>query len=208
MRKTSIGIFIFDEVDPLDFVGPFEVFCRTRLTPGAESRRSNEAAPFAVCTIAENSAPIITAGGLQIVPQFDFAGMPPLDLLVIPGGLGTRPLLNNNHVIDWIREKAGQAERVASVCTGALLLARAGLLRGRRATTHWSALELLASLDETITIERTERVVNDGVITSAGVSAGIDMALTVVELLYGEAVANDTAHYIEFLRSRQRFCSL
>jgi transcriptional regulator GlxA family with amidase domain len=147
MRKTSIGIFIFDEVDPLDFVGPFEVFCRTRLTPGAESRRSNEAAPFAVCTIAENSAPIITAGGLQIVPQFDFAGMPPLDLLVIPGGLGTpinRPLLNNNHVIDWIREKAGQAERVASVCTGALLLARAGLLRGRRATTHWSALELLA----------------------------------------------------------------
>jgi transcriptional regulator GlxA family with amidase domain len=202
VHKTRVGIFIFDDVDPLDFVGPFEVFCRTRLIPGVQSRRSEQSAPFQVYTVAEKSAPVITAGGLQVVPHFDFWRAPRADLLVIPGGLGTRALLDRGDVINWIRQRAGEAENVASVCTGALLLARAGLLQGRRATTHWGALDLLASLDDTLVIERTERVVHDGVITSAGVSAGIDMALAVVELLHGRAVADETAQYIEFSRTQ------
>ena len=137
-----------------------------------------------------------------MIPQFKFGRAPTADLLVIPGGVGTRALLDRRHVIDWIRQQAREAETVTSVCTGALLLARAGLLRGRRATTHWGALDLLGSLDETLIVERTERVVHDGVITSAGISAGIDMALTVVELLHGRAVADETAKYIEFSRAQ------
>ena len=152
-------------------------------------------------TVARSLNPVDATGGLRVLPHFDFAGAPPIDVLVIPGGFGTRELLDDREVREWIQQAASSAQRTTSVCTGALLLARAGLLSGRRATTHWGAHDLLASLDSTIVVERHLRVVEDGIVTSAGVAAGIDMALSVVESLHGKAVADETARYIEFPRS-------
>jgi transcriptional regulator GlxA family with amidase domain len=200
MHKLNTAIFIFDGVEVLDFAGPFEVFSRTRLVPGVESRRSDASAPFNVFTVARSLGQVQATGGLRVLPHFDFAGAPPIDLLVIPGGFGTRQLLDDLDVRKWIRETAREARRTMSVCTGALLLAKASLLSSRRATTHWGAHDLLAELDSTIEVERQLRVVDDGIVTSAGVAAGIDMALSVVESIHGKAVADETAKYIEFPR--------
>ena len=201
--KTSVGIFIFDNVEVLDFAGPFEVFSRTRTVPGADSRRSDDSAPFRVVTIARSHEIVTATGGLRIVPDHAFADEPPIDLLVVPGGFGTRGLLSDTFVLDWIRSRAASAGHVTSVCSGALLLAKAGLLKGRRATTHHAALDLLATLDPTIDVDHTARVVEDGVVSSAGVSAGIDMAFTMVERLCGKAVADETARYIEYVRAER-----
>jgi transcriptional regulator GlxA family with amidase domain len=200
VNQLHVGIFIFDDVEVLDFAGPFEVFSRTRLTPGVDSRRSEDTAPFRVFTVAAHARPVTATGGLRILPDYDFAVAPPIDLLVVPGGFGTRPLLKDPVVLEWIRRAAVSARRIASVCTGALVLAQAGLLAGRRATTHWGAFDLLASLDPSVQVETTRRVVEDGVVTSAGVSAGIDMALELVEGLCGREVADDTARYMEYSR--------
>jgi transcriptional regulator GlxA family with amidase domain len=200
-RRRNVGILVFDNVEVLDFAGPFEVFSRTRLEPGVESRRSDDTAPFRVFTVAPASGQITATGGLRVLPEYDFDTVPRIDLLVVPGGFGTRPLLANESVLEWIRTQAATADMVTSVCTGSLLLARAGLLKNRRATTHWSSLDALASLDDSITVERELRVVDDGIVTSAGVSAGIDMALAVVESLHGRQVADETAYYIEYRRT-------
>src|SRR2546426_2075098 len=137
-----------------------------------------------------------TVRGLLTHPE-----APPIDLLVVPGGFGTRTLLHDEPTLGWIRRIAASALKVTSVCTGALLLAQAGLLDGRRATTHWGALELLESLDKGAKVERDVRVVDDGIITSAGVASGLDMALYVVEMLVGRAVADETARYIELRKA-------
>jgi len=200
--KINTGIFIFDGVEVLDLAGPFEVFSRTRLQPGTASRRSDDTAPFEVFTIAATREVVRATGGLSVLPQHDFASAPRVDLLVIPGGFGTRALLEDTPTLDWIRRTAGAARTVTSVCTGSLLLARAGLLAGRRATTHWGAYDLLAGLDPTVTVEREARVVTDGIVSSAGVAAGIDMAFAVVESICGRAVADETAKYIEYPRTR------
>jgi transcriptional regulator GlxA family with amidase domain len=197
-RKLQVGILVFDDVEVLDFAGPFEVFSRTRTTPGLESRRSEDSAPFNVFTVAPRPGTIVATGGLKVVPRFDFTTSPAIDVLVVPGGFGTRPLLEDAEVLNWIRRTAAGAERVTSVCTGALLLAQAGLLAGRRATTHWSSLDRLAGLDASITVDGGQRVVDDVVITSAGVSAGLDMAFTVVARYCGREVAIETARYIEY----------
>lgn len=202
MGRRNVGILIFDGVEVLDFAGPYEVFSRTRLEPGPVSRRSEATAPFRVFTVARAVQTVTATGGLQVVPDFGFDDVPPVDLLVIPGGFGTRELMGDPELLEWIRRRADDAEQVASVCTGSLLLAAAGLLAGRRATTHWGALDLLAELDPTITVEAGARVVSDGIISSAGVAAGIDMAFQVVEMLHGRDVADETAAYIEYPRSR------
>jgi transcriptional regulator GlxA family with amidase domain len=202
VEKINVGIFIFDGVEVLDFAGPFEVFSRTRLQPGTASRRSDDTAPFEVFTIGATREVVGATGGLSILPQHDFASAPRVDLLVIPGGFGTRPLLEDTGALDWIRRTAATARTVTSVCTGSLLLARAGLLAGRRATTHWGAYDLLAGLDPTVTVDREARVVTDGIVSSAGVAAGIDMAFGVVETICGRAVADETAKYIEYPRQR------
>ncbi len=198
MNPVSVGILLFDGVEVLDFAGPFEVFSQARLVPGVASRRTNEGAPFQVFTVAKVTALLQAVGGLQVLPHYHFADCPPIDLLVVPGGVGTRALLEDGEVLAWIHRVAAGAKLVTSVCTGSLLLARTGLLAGRRATTHWGALDLLASLDPTIEVERTARVVRDGVFSSAGVAAGMDMAFSVVAHLCGEDAARDTAHYIEY----------
>lgn len=200
--KTAVGIFIFPDVEVLDFAGPFEVFSRTRTVPGADSRRNDDSAPFRVFTVARTRDVVTAIGGLRVIPDFGWHDAPAIDLLVVPGGFGTRPLLKDQATLDWIAKVAGRASQVTSVCTGALLLAQIGLLKGRRATTHWAAHDLLASLDPSIQVDRAARVVHDGVFTSAGVSAGIDMAFAVVEQLCGRDVADETARYIEYPRAR------
>lgn len=200
-EKMNVGILVFDDVEVLDFCGPFEVFSRTRTMPGAESRRSDEAAPFHVFTVAKKREPVTATGGLKLVPHHGYADAPHIDLLVVPGGFGARALVTESETLDWVKRISAAARLTTSVCTGSLVLASAGLLAGRRATTHWGAIDLLESLDAGMTVERDARYVDDGIITSAGVAAGIDMAFHVVEQLFGKAVADDTAHYIDYPRT-------
>ena len=203
MKKINLGIFIFDEVEVLDFAGPFEVFSRTRLLKGAESRRSDESAPFNPFTVSIDTKPLTATGGLKIIADYTFNNFPKIDILIVPGGYGTRTLLNNEILLKWIKAVSDKANITASVCTGSLLLAKAGLLEGKRATTHWGAIEALKSISKDIQVITERRVVNDEIITSAGVSSGIDMAFMIVENLYGEQVASDTSKYIEFHRSKE-----
>ncbi|MEM9406969.1 MAG: DJ-1/PfpI family protein [Acidobacteriota bacterium] len=196
LRRRSVGILLFENVEVLDFAGPFEVFSRARLEPGAPSRRSEDSAPFDVFTVSASGERLEATGGLVVEPKESFASAPPIDILLVPGGFGTRALTNHEPTISWIRERAAAASLVTSVCTGALLLAEAGLLEGRRATTHHGALELLRRPG--IDVVEGVRVVEDGVVSSAGVAAGIDMAFHVVSKLCGEAVARETAEYIEY----------
>ncbi len=198
MERWNVGILVFDDVEVLDFAGPFEVFSRTRTVPGTESRRDESSAPFAVFTVARSAAPVTATGGLVIQPRFGFGSAPPMDLLLVPGGFGTRALLEDVETLEWIAARSRAARLTASVCTGALLLAKCGVLEGRRATTHWGALDLLASLHDPAKVVRDARVVEDGVITSAGVAAGMDLAFRIVERLCGRAVAEETARYIEY----------
>ncbi len=201
MDRWNVGILVFQQVEVLDFAGPFEVFSRVRLTPGIDSRRSEDTAPFSVFTVARSRSSIQATGGLEVLPHHSFADAPRIDLLVVPGGFGTRALLEDRAVLDWVRQTAARSRLVTSVCTGSLLLAKAGLLEGRHATTHWGALDLLQSLGTGIAVERELRVVDDGVITSAGVASGIDMSFQVVEKLCGRSVADETAKFIEYRRA-------
>ena len=151
-------------------------------------------------TAARTYDPVTASGGLTIMPRCSFMDAPHIDLLVVPGGFGTRPLLNDEETLSWIHKVADSSRLTTSVCTGSLLLAKAGLLEGRRATTHWSALEQLEALGAGVTVEKDARFVDDGVISSAGVAAGIDMAFYVVERLCGRETADETAHYIDYPR--------
>lgn len=198
MDRLNVGILLFPDVEVLDFAGPYEVFSRTRLEPGIASRRSDESAPFRVFTVARAAAPVVATGGLRVIPDYTFDDAPAIDILVVPGGFGTRALLEDRGTLDWIRRTALAAGTVTSVCTGSLLLASAGLLAGHRATTHWGAIDLLRQLDSTIEVKENERVVFDDVVTSAGVASGIDMALDLVAHHVGDDVAEETARYIEF----------
>jgi len=207
LEKLNVAVLIFPEVEVLDFAGPFEIFSRTRLMGGVESRRTEASAPFSVFTIAKTLAPVLATGGLEVTPKCSFQQHPAIDLLVVPGGFGTRVLLEDEETLAWIRKASAQARITASVCTGSLLLTAAGVLKNRPATTHWGALSLLETLSQehsaNLHVDHHRRVVDagGGVITSAGVSSGIDMALYLVEKMFGAAVADETAKYVEFRRT-------
>jgi transcriptional regulator GlxA family with amidase domain len=191
-----VGILIFPDVEVLDFCGPFEVFSTTRLD---EARRREEPSPYEVALVAERPDIVVATGGLKVLPDRTLEDGPDLDVLVVPGGWGTRREMQNDRLLAWIVGHSRRVGTLASVCTGALLLGRAGLLDGRRATTHWRALDLLRESAPTATVVADERVVADGdVITSAGISAGIDLALRVVARHHGEAVARATARHMEY----------
>jgi len=206
MERLNVGILIFPGVEILDFAGPYEVFSRTRMEPGTESRRSEDSAPFRVFTVSPEPGPLETTGALTVTADYSFADWaeapagpaPAMDLLLVPGGFGTRALLHDHRTMEWVRARAGTVRWTTSVCTGALILAQAGLLRGRRATTHWASLDLLEELDPTVSVERDARVVHEGIVTSAGVAAGMDMAFELVAQICGEGVAEETARYIEY----------
>lgn len=195
-RQRTVGILVFPDVEVLDFCGPFEVFSVTRLD---DHRRRETGSPFRVLLVAEQAGPVRATGGLTVVPDATLTGCPALDILVVPGGWGARQQMRNETLRRWVLERTKQLELLTSVCTGALVLGQAGLLDGRRATTHWTALDLLAETAPRATVVRDEHVVEDGpeLLTSAGIAAGIDMALRVVARLHGEPVARATARHME-----------
>ena len=198
MDKSSVGILIFDDVEVLDFAGPFEVFSRARTVPGLESRWDEDSAPFVVFTVAKTKNAISAVGNLQVLPDYDFDDAPAIDILVVPGGVGARALLEDTQTLDWIKKVHTTSALTSSVCTGSLVLAQSGLLANRRATSHWGALDGLAKIDDTIDVDREARFVYDSIMTSAGVSAGIDMSFHIVEQRCGRDVADDTARFMDY----------
>ena len=191
-----MGIIIFEDIEVLDFCGPFEVFSVTRLN---EEKRREEPSPFEVLLVAETVAPVTTTGNMRVIPHCSFENCPRLDILVVPGGWGTRKELSNPVMLDWLRARAAEVETLTSVCTGSMLLGFAGLLDGFHATTHWRSLDWMRDSFPSVTVEYQKHVVEDGrLLTSAGISAGIDMALKVVARYFGEAIAQATARHIEY----------
>jgi transcriptional regulator GlxA family with amidase domain len=183
-------------VEVLDFCGPFEVFSVVRLV---EERRREDPSPFEVILVAERQDVVTATGGLKVTPDVSLAACPPLDVLVVPGGWGTRREIGNPVLRAWIAERGRQVETLTSVCTGAMLLGHTGLLDGRHATTHWRSLDWMSESFPRVTVERDLHVVEDGnVLTSAGISAGIDMSLRVVARYHGEAIARATARHMEY----------
>lgn len=189
----NVLVTLFDDVDTLDFTGPLEVFSIT-------GQRATGPVPFTVTTVAERQhPPITTRSGLSIVPYYTFRNSIQADILVIPGGLGARHELRNPAMLNFIRSQSQKAELVVSICTGALLLGAAGLLDGLKATTHAHALdELRRTAPECSILEGPRFVDNGSVITSAGITAGIDTALYIVQRLLGPSTAKETATHMEY----------
>ncbi len=193
----NVGILIFDDVEVLDFCGPFEVFS----VAAKLGQEDGKEPPFTAFTLAEraNGQPIRCAGGLLVQAQYGLDDHPPIDLLVVPGGWGTRREVDNPRLIAWIRAQSERAQLTASVCTGAFLLGRAGLLEGRQVTTHWASIERLRKSLPNATVLEDIRYVDEGpIVTSAGISAGIDMALHLVGRLQGDDLARQTARQMEY----------
>lgn len=196
MDRKQVGVLLFEDIEVLDFCGPFEVFSVTRLN---EEKRREELSPFNTFLVAETEEPVLTTGGMRVLPDYELHSCPRLDILVVPGGRGTIKELSNERLLRWIADCSTQVETLTSVCTGALLLGEAGLLDGRRATTHWRFLDWMQELFPNTTVEKQLHFVQEGTLfTSAGISAGIDMALKVVARYFGEAIARATAKHMEY----------
>lgn len=191
-RQWRVGIFLFDDVEVLDFVGPFEVFSVTEI--------ENDQQPFVVETVSEKGNLVIATNGLKIQPDYSFDNVPRFDILIIPGGLGAREReMYNDNVINWITNQMKTVQLMTSVCTGALLLAKAGLLHGKMATTHWASLERLKIEFPQVEVQREVKFVDEGnIITSGGISAGINMSFHIVKRLLGSEVAQNTAKIMEY----------
>ena len=190
IQTRNVAILIFDDVEVLDFCGLYEVFGVTG--------KQNNSQPFNIYTVAEQLKPILARNKLSINPQYAIANCPPSDILLVPGGFGTRQQMHNQVLIDWIEQCSLHSELLLSVCTGALLLAKAGLLENLAATTHHLAIDLLKEVAPNTEIRAGDRFVDNGkIILSAGISAGIDMCLYVVAKLLGKQAAIQTAEHIE-----------
>jgi transcriptional regulator GlxA family with amidase domain len=188
-RVQQIGILVFDDAEELDLVGPWEVFTFAGKILG----------DLRVALIAERNAPVRCAKGMRVLPDFDFANAPTLDLVLVPGGQGTRREVDNPVLCAWLAKVAAECAWVTSVCTGSLLLHGAGPGRGKRMTTHWAFVEELRRRAPDAEILAGPRYVRDGkVVTAAGVSAGIDMALWLVGELFGRDVARNTQRGIQY----------
>ncbi len=175
----NFGVLIFPNVEELDFVGPWEMLGMWNKVAGVPENR---------LIVAQSTEPMICAKGLSINPHVSFGECPALDFLLVPGGEGTRKEVENQVLINFIAEQSKHCKAVLSVCTGSFLLHRAGLLSGKKATTHWNSLDRLRALGDVNVVE--ERIVNDGNIwTSAGVSAGIDLMLAFIASFAGEKTA-------------------
>ncbi|NVN99912.1 MAG: DJ-1/PfpI family protein [Geobacteraceae bacterium] len=196
LKRTTVGILIFDDVEVLDYCGPYEVFSSVRLN---EENRREEPSPFNVLLVAEKADLVRNSGGMRTLPDVTTAECPPLDMLLVPGGWGTRREINNERLMKWIAQRAAEVATLTSVCTGAMLLGKAGLLAGRQATTHWKSLLWMKESFPDVIVEERQHVVRDGnLFTSAGISAGIDLALLVTAEYYGEAIARSTACHMEY----------
>jgi transcriptional regulator GlxA family with amidase domain len=186
----QVGILLFDDVEVLDFAGPYEVF---NLAGKNQSPK-----PFEVFTVAP-ATPVKARDGMSVNPDFLLEAAPPCQILVVPGGPGARREILNDKLMEWLRGRAAKAELILSVCTGALLLAKAGLVEGMELTTHHLAMDELKALAPKEKILQGRRYVDNGkVILSAGVTSGIDMSLHVVKQILGESIARETAGYMEY----------
>ncbi len=189
--KRNVAIYLFEEAEVLDFSGPFEVF--------ASARNSNGEKAFNTFLVSRSGTEISARGGFQVVPNFSIGNCPKPDLLLVPGGMGARAEMFNKIALEWIASTARDCELLLSVCTGALILARTGLLEGLEATTYHTAFDILQEMSPTATLKPGQRYVDNGaVVLSAGVSAGIDMSLYVVSRLLGREQAIQTARYMEY----------
>lgn len=192
----TVGIYVFDEVEVLDFAGPYEVFTTaTRM----QQRSDTQVQPlFNVVTLGRTTAPVKARAGLKIDPDHDIQTHPPLDCLIVPGGVVTAEL-SKPDVIDWINQQTALTPVVASVCTGAFLLAKAGKLDGLHVTTHWEDIDELQAMFPALEVVSGVRWVDQGaLLTSAGISAGIDMSLHLVERLHSRTLAERTARQMDF----------
>ena len=186
-----VGILVFDDVEVLDFAGPFEVFAVAAELAGQQH--------FKTVLVGQHERVYTAVNGLRVLPNDTFADGHAYDLLVVPGGFGTRALVHDADVMAWVTAQAATAEIVMSVCSGALVLATCGLLEGRRATTHHEVMHELAAVAPNTVCVRDERYVDEGtVITCGGISAGIDGSLHLVRRLLGDAAAERTAAYMEY----------
>ncbi|GAA0375224.1 DJ-1/PfpI family protein [Bacillus horti] len=195
MQKWKVGILLFDDVEVLDFAGPFEVFSITTINYG----KADAYQPFEVSTISETGEPIRATNGLKVIPDYSLGTAPYFDLLVIPGGLGTDRERENKAMLHWIYNRYEDVKWMTSVCTGAFLLAEIGLLNHRRATTHCLSIETLKKDFPEISVKENVKFVDEGkIVTAAGVSAGIHMAFHMVRRLLGTEAAEQTAGFMEY----------
>ena len=186
----SVGIFLFDDIELLDFAGPLEVYSVT----GQLSENTCHA-----FTVTQDGKAIRSVNGLTVVPDYSFSNHPPIDVLVIPGGVGTKAEMGKQAVLEWIAKTHKDAKITMSVCSGARLLGKLGLLDGRECTTHHEVAEHLGEIAPSAIINLNKRFVGDGrLYTSAGISAGIDLSLHIVEKLFGNEVMRKTVAYMEY----------
>lgn len=205
-KQWTVGILVFDEVDAFDFVGPSEIFSITRCTQMQVNKMligSEEAgqSPFIVKTISETGHAVTASNGLRILPDYSVENSPPFDILLIPGAFlpAIRRLMKNKRLIQWISDRAQSVELVTSVCSGALALAQAGLLSGKKATTNRTALDYMEQLFSEVTVVRNVKFVDEGrIITAQGPDAGLHLAFHLVKRLLGGEVARMTAVTLEF----------
>ncbi|HUI69159.1 MAG TPA: DJ-1/PfpI family protein [Spirochaetia bacterium] len=188
----NVSILVFDDVEVLDFSGPYEVF--------NVAAASAAPPPFSVFSVGITGEAILGRGHFTFTPRYSIENCPQADILIVPGGFGTRALLRHEGLIKWISEQAEKVEWLLSVCTGALLLAKAGLLQNCTATTHHTAFELLRELSPTTVLAEDRRFVQSSakIITSGGISAGIDLALHMVDKLVGSAVRDSVVEEMEY----------
>ncbi|HVZ00242.1 MAG TPA: DJ-1/PfpI family protein [Dongiaceae bacterium] len=192
-RSLDVAILIFPEVEVLDFAGPFEVF-----SVAGRILKRDGCAPFRVSTVAAERRPVVARHGLPVTPNACFADRPAADILIVPGGIVTQPL-EDARTLDWIRAAAREASLVASVCTGAFILARLGLLAGRACTTHWEDIPDLRRAHPDLDVREDVPFVDEGaVVTSAGISAGIGMSLHLVARILGAEAAQRTARQMQY----------
>ncbi|HEU5037700.1 MAG TPA: DJ-1/PfpI family protein [Nocardioides sp.] len=193
MSQRTVAILAFDDMEVLDFAGPYEVF--------NVAGELGDGHPFSVFPVGLTRAPAVGRGGFAVVPTCSIDDAPPPDLLVIPGGAGSRELTRDERLLAWVRERAAEVELLMSVCTGALVLGAAGLLERRPATTHHDAYDELAAISPTTKVIRGQRFVrsSDTILTSAGVSAGVDLALHVVQQLAGQETKDRTVAEMEWM---------
>ena len=193
---TTIGILLFDDAEELDFVGPWEVFTAAAML---EQQEAGAPEPTSrVVTISEREAPVRCAKGLRVLADHRFGDAPALDVVLVPGGQGTRREVSNPVLLDWLRKAGAGCRWVTSVCTGALLLHEAGFARGRRVTTHWAFVPQLRERGDVTVLENLRFVRDGNLVTAAGVSAGIDMALWLVGQIHDPAFARRVQRYIEY----------
>jgi transcriptional regulator GlxA family with amidase domain len=192
-QQLNVGILLFNEVEVLDFAGPFEVFSITAF-------QDKQDKAFCVHTLSQTGEIVRARNGLMVQPTYSIADVPELDILIIPGGYGAEEIeINNEIILDWIRGQSSKVNLLASVCTGAFLLAKAGLLDGKKATTHWMDIDRIEKEYPKIDIQRGIKYVDEGsIITAAGISAGIDMSFHIIKKFLGSEIARTTAKRMEY----------